>query len=149
MDKTLYTDGHGITVTNTEFYAGSSLYNIDGIVNARMLLIKAAVTPVMLLLLIGIAAMVTGFMHIYSDERINDYYFANIFITANHLAIIAGLLLLLIGIILSITIRDKYAVHIVTAEGEKDPVISKRKDYVYQIVKALQEALSYQHARTS
>jgi hypothetical protein len=34
-------------------------------------------------------------------------------------------------------------VHIVTAEGHKEPVISKKRDYVAQIVKALQHALNW------
>ena len=142
MDNTIYTDGHRITVTNTGFYAGNASYNIDGIVSARMLLIKAAITPVILLILIGIAVMATGFLHVYSNVRMDAFYFANILITANRLAIIVGFLLLLFGIIMNIMLRDKYAVHIVTAEGEKDPVISKKKEYVYQIVKALHKALS-------
>jgi hypothetical protein len=149
MDKTIYTDGQGITVTNTEFYAGSSLYSIEGIINARMLLVKAALTPIFLLLISGIAVMITGFLHLYSDALLNNFYFAGILITANRLAIMAGFVFLLYGIILSITTRDRYAVHLVTVEGEKDPVISTRKDYVYQIVLALQKALNYQHTHAT
>ena len=40
-------------------------------------------------------------------------------------------------------IRQRYAVRIATAEGEKDVVVSSRKEYIQQIVDALNRAYNY------
>ena len=141
MATTIYTDGHGIKVTDTEFYTGNSSYRIDGIINARMNLIKAALAPAITFILIGIIGIVTGFLHLYSNVSIDAFYIGYILITANRIAIIIGAVFFITGVLWAVTLRDKYAVHIVTAEGEKDPIVSTKKDYVSQIVTALQEAL--------
>ena len=51
-----------------------------------------------------------------------------------------GVAIALIGTIQIILERERYAVRIATAEGEKNVVVSKRKEYISQIVDALNEA---------
>ena len=41
---------------------------------------------------------------------------------------------------MTLYLGERYAVSITTAEGEKNVVISKRKEYITQIVHALNEA---------
>ena len=50
--------------------------------------------------------------------------------------------LALIGIIVLAIVRERYAVRIATAEGEKNAVVSDKKEYISQIVNALNEAFS-------
>ena len=141
MDNVLYTDGHGIKVTTAKFSTRSTTYRIEGILNARMNLIKAHYAPAIWLMIFGLAALVTGLLQLLPDDRLISFYIQNILVTANRLAIAVGILLLIAGIIMSSVIHDKYSVHIVTAEGEKDPIISEKKDYINQIVSALEYAL--------
>ena len=65
------------------------------------------------------------------------------YITGNTLAIIIGSLLVLIGILITGLMRERYAVRIATAEGEKNVIVSSRKEYVKQIVDALNEAFNF------
>jgi hypothetical protein len=143
MEPTIYTDGRDVKVTHNEFIAGKKSYKLEGIVNASINLIRASLVPPVFMLLLGIAVLASGLLHFYSSQRIDSLSVGYFIMTANRLAVLAGVLFLIIGIILSFKTRDKYAVHIVTAEGEKEPVISKKRDYVAQIVKALQHALNW------
>jgi len=143
MESTIYTDGHGVKVTNTEFITGKTAYKLEGIVNASTAIIKASLAPAVLLILLGIAGIVTGLMHLYSSAQIDSLSLGSVILTANRIAVIAGAVLLLIGFLMSISMKDKYAVHIVTAEGHKEPIVSKKKDYINQIVISLQKALKW------
>ena len=141
MDNVLYTDGHGIKVTTSNFFTGKTSYRIEGILNARMNLIRAHYAPAVLVLLLGIVALLAGALHLLPDSSMQTFYIMDILITANRIAIAAGALLLLAGLILLSVQHDRYSVHIVTAEGEKDPIVSEKKDYINQIVSALEYAL--------
>jgi len=141
MDNVLYTDGHGIKVTTVNFSTGKATYRIDGILNARMNLIKAHYAPAFLLLFIGFAGIIAGALHLIPDTVMQPFIVSGIVVTVNLLSIAVGALLLVTGAILLAAQHDKYSVHIVTAEGEKDPIVSEKKDYVGQIVSALEYAL--------
>lgn len=141
MDNVLYTDGHGIKVTTVNFTAGKATYRIDGILNANMKLIKARYAPALFAILLGFAAVVAGALHLIPDNGMQPASVGGIVITINTIAIIIGAVLLVGGAIVLAMLHDRYSVHIVTAEGEKDPIVSEKKDYVGQIVSALEYAL--------
>ncbi|MEP7170494.1 MAG: DUF6232 family protein [Bacteroidota bacterium] len=141
METTIYTDGHGVIVTNAEFIAGKTSYKLQGIVSASTAVIKASVAPPILLVLFGIGGIVTGSLHLYSNSQIDVISNGFLIMTANRVAVAAGIIFLVWGIVWSSKIRDRYAVHIVTAEGHKEPIVSTRKDYINQIVRAIQKAL--------
>jgi hypothetical protein len=56
---------------------------------------------------------------------------------------VTGASIAFIGVLLLGMIRQRYAVRIATAEGEKDVVVSSRKEYIQQIVDALTSAYNY------
>jgi len=141
MNNTLYTDGHGIKVTTTKLYTGKVAYRLDGVLNAYMNSIRPQLFIPIMLILLGIVCIVSGFTHLLPDKIMSSFYFLNLLITSNLLSIIGGILLILSGLLMATTARTQYAVHIVTAEGEKDPIVSQQKDYISQIVSALQQAL--------
>ncbi len=143
MESTIYTDGHGVKVTNSEFITGKTSYKLEGIVNATTEIIRASVVPAIFLILLGIAGIITGVLHLYPSQQLDFISWGTVIMTANRLAVVIGAFLFIVGIILSFSIRDKYAVHIITAEGHKEAVISKKKDYINQIVRALEKAITW------
>jgi hypothetical protein len=141
MDNVLYTDGHNVKVTTSQFIVGRVRYLIDGILNARVNIIKANVAGAIILLLLGIAAAVLGYLRYFSSEQINTLAIGNWVITANRLAMIAGGFLMFCSLLWLLASHNRYAVHITTAEGEKDTIVSTKRDYVSQIVRALNRAI--------
>jgi len=141
MDTVLYTDGRSVKVTTQQFIVGQAHYLVDGILNARINLIRANVAGAVVMLLIGLIAAAAGYLKYFSEAQINDWVIGNITVTTNVLAIIAGAFLFLIGLVWMIASHNRYAVHITTAEGEKEPLVSTKKDYVTAIVKALNKAI--------
>jgi hypothetical protein len=59
---------------------------------------------------------------------------------ANSLFMIAGIIVFLTGLVIMLKLREKYAVRIATADGEKNVVVSASREYIKQIVDALNRA---------
>jgi hypothetical protein len=56
-------------------------------------------------------------------------------------AILIGTLLLFTGMLLILIVKPKYALHISTAEGgEDDVIVSPKREYIRQIIDALNRA---------
>ena len=137
-DKVIYTDGRDVTVTESALKVKSTSYKLSGITKVMMRTIHPDRWPGILLLLLGLAAAVFGFlnmvpadMSLRTDSGIVD---------SNTLAIWVGIGLALIGIFILASMHDRYAVRIGTAEGEKNAVVSRKREYIAQIVDAIHNA---------
>ncbi|MBA3647933.1 MAG: hypothetical protein H0W62_05185 [Chitinophagales bacterium] len=136
-EPVIYTDGHGIKVTSSSLIIGKAQYLINGITNVSLFIIKAPIAPGIILLLIGAGAAIAGFMNIFPDRVSTSGTYQ---LTSNQIAIAAGGILFLIGVIWLLFSKEKYTVRITTAEGIKDAVTSTKKEYIRQIVDAISEA---------
>ena len=137
-DKVIYTDGRDVTVTDSALKVRNTSYSLSGITKLSFWTIKPERWPGVLLLLLGLTAVILGFMgkvpaemNLNTDEGI---------VGSNSLAIWVGLAMTLVGIIILAVARTKYAVRIGTAEGEKNAVVSPRREYIAQIVDAVHSA---------
>jgi hypothetical protein len=142
MDSIIYTDGRDIKVTTREFITGETNYLIDGILNARSNIIRAKTGSAIILMIIGLLFVAGGYFHLFNNLQVDSMRIGTLSLTPNRIAALAGAVLFLIGMFWIAISRNKYAVHITTAEGEKEPVVSTKKDYVNQIVSAINKALN-------
>ena len=137
-EKIIYTDGHEVTVTSSDFKVRNTMYKLNGIIKHGLMRLRANRIPGIILFILGgvvIKLAMSEFFPSTMDLRIGDELFL-----ANVLAAWAGVGIALIGTILIIAVRERYAVRIATAEGEKNVIVSSRKEYISQIVDALNEA---------
>ena len=141
-DKVLYTDGRGITVTDSTFQVNKTSYQLSGIIKHGFLIIRPERLPGMLLLVVGFIVLVIGIMSLVPASLIPAMEINGEHVTANTVAMWAGGSIALIGILVLVIVRERYAVRIATAEGEKNAVVSEKKEYISQIVDALNEAFT-------
>ena len=142
QDGVIYTDGHDVKVTPSQFIIGKNEYLLQGITSIRFFTIRGNKLPGIFLMLFGIVGILAGWRQVFSGT-INAAQVGTAAITYNQIAIYGGAILFVLGVLLFALVRDKYAVRITTAEGEKDAVVSTKKDYINQIVSALREAANY------
>ena len=136
-DRIIYTDGDKVTVTDSTFHVRKRDYKLNGIIRHGLYVMRPSRLPSIFFILVGFALMIIGFAELVPADRFHDVIVANMAISANTMAMIAGGLMALIGVISIGLLRDRYAVRISTAEGEKNVIVSARKDYIAQIVDAL------------
>lgn len=141
-DKILYTDGHDVTVTDSEIQIKKNSYKLNGIIKHGLMAMYPNRLPSMLLLLLGVVLLGCGLGKVIPSTFIQDIQFNGTYITANTLALITGSVLILTATLVLGMLKKRYAVRIATAEGEKNVIISRRKEYVAQIVDALNKAFT-------
>lgn len=140
MDNSIiYTDGHGVKITDSTFYVHRQSYSLEGIKEIKLLKVPSSKATGVILFIIGFVFMLLGSLDTLGElayETNNNI----IVINADMIAIIAGVLLVVTAIFISIFTKSKYAVKITTTEGERRPLESKNKEYVVHVVNSLKKA---------
>jgi len=136
-DKVIYTDGGQVTVTDSTFHVRKHDYKLNGIIKHGLYVMRPSRIPAIILVLIGLILMVVGFGGWLPAGTFRDIYINNTAFDINTVTMAVGGVIALIGVITIGLLKDRYAVRISTAEGEKNVVVSSRKEYITQIVDAL------------
>jgi hypothetical protein len=140
-DKILYTDAHDVTVTDSTFRVRSHSYQLDRIFQHRISIVKPNRTPGHLFLGLGLIGLTIGVAA--ESFRMSKFSFqiSSLGLSMNIIISLLGILLILSGVIFMIVMKEKYCVHIVTADEERDVLVSNRKEYVMTVEEALNNAL--------
>ena len=139
--KVFYTDGHEVTVTDSAFQVKNTRYHLNGITKHGFLTIVPDRLPALLVMVVGAMALTLGFFRLIPPGSFRDVEIGRVIITPDGIAVGVGILLMLAGLLIMGLVRERYAVRIATAEGEKNVVVSKSKPYITQIVDALNKAI--------
>jgi uncharacterized membrane protein len=148
-EKVIYTDGHDVTVTDTTLQVKKQEYNLNGVMNCGMSVIRPQRAPGIVLLVLGIGLIIAGVMKAINPSLIPDTEIGEKVFSANTLALWVGGVIALIGLLVLGLVRERYALRIITAEGEKDAVVSDRSEYIHQIVDAINQAISFMRGTDS
>jgi hypothetical protein len=140
-DKVIYTDGRDVTVTDSTLKVKKTAYRINGITKLSMWTIRPDRWPAVLLMLLGIAGILCGWLGLIPDQM--NMQTDNGVISGDTLALWIGVALFVIGILILAVSRERYAVRIATAEGEKNAIVSYKREYIAQIVDALNRAFNF------
>jgi hypothetical protein len=143
-DKVIYTDGRGITITDSTFQVNKTSYRINGITKHGLMIIRPERLPGLLLLIVGFIVAIIGIVGLIPPSLIGSVEVGGKLVGANILALWTGVGVALLGLLILAVVRERYAVRISTAEGEKNAVVSNKKEYIAQIVNALDNAF-YNH----
>lgn len=130
--KFLYTDGRDVVVTDYMLETRKARYYLKGVTNFGLAVIKPKFLPGLTFLVVGIALV--------ADVYFNLTPYNNLINLTPTVEFFAGIGTILVGFILMIMTRRKYALRIETAEGYKHVVISKSKEYIDQVLNALRKA---------
>lgn len=139
-ENVLYTDGHDVTVTESAIHVKKKWYNISGITKHNFTILQPDRLPAGILLVLGTLLEIAGAASFIPFTWIPDVYLFSTWVNANVMAMSFGILFLVVGAVWMLLTHERYAVSITTAEGEKNVVISKSKEYIMQIIRALNEA---------
>jgi hypothetical protein len=142
-DKVIYTDGRDVVVTDSTLKVKNTSYRLNGITKLSFWTIKPERWPGIVLVMLGLTAAVCGYLNVLPPDM--SMQTDNGPVSGNTLALWIGLGLILVGIIAIVLTRERYAVRIGTAEGEKNAVVSTKKEYISQIVDAIHSAFDSSH----
>lgn len=138
-ENILYTDGHQVTVTDSTIQVKKNHYRLAGVTHYGFHVIKPNRVPLFIILGLGLLVIGLGISNLTPpiDYALNVYSYK---LSLNHLFLLSGIALIIICILISTLLRERYGVRISTAEGDKNVVVSERREYVNMIVEALEHA---------
>ena len=110
-----YSDDRGVRITNTRAIFGKKTYVMGNISSISLGQKSPNYTFAIILVLCGLVSM---------------------FISA-----ILGLIVCIIGILVALFAKGEYTVKITSASGETDALVDSDKDYIQDVVNAMQEAI--------
>ena len=142
-DKVLYTDGHDVVITASTFQVKNKSYHLSGITKHGLQTVKPDRTPGIFIFVLGVIISISGILKLIPASWMEGIYVDGNYMSIKSIAVWTGLAIALIGILITSLVKEKYAVRIATAEGEKNAVVSNKKEYVRQIVNALNEAFGF------
>lgn len=138
-ENILYTDGHDVTVTDSSLRVRKHFYRLEGITRHGFSVIKPSKIPAFILSGLGLIVLAIGISNLKPELNFIMTLFTYQ-VSFNTVLIVQGAALILIGLALFILSKERYGVNIVTAEGEKNVIVSDRREYVSMIVDALNKA---------
>ena len=139
-EKVLYSDGSLVTVTESMLQVKKTGYDLKGITRYGLSILQPLRLPWLVLLALGIGLVVAGIASVVPTPWVGDRYLDDMLLTGNLIAILGGSTLLMAAIGVLLSLSERYAVSITTAQGDQNVVVSKRKEYVTCIVSALNSA---------
>lgn len=139
--KFLYTDGRDVAVTESTLLTKKGSYRLKGITDFGLTVLRPKHILGWTLLLIGLTMGVNGLFHFIPATFFQTLSIPMEYATSNILLPI-GFGIATLGIALIILIKRKYVLRIETAEGKKNAVISKSREYLTQISNAIRKAKS-------
>jgi hypothetical protein len=135
-----YTDGHEVSVTDSGFKVRKTLYQLNGITRHGFSIISPIRAPFTALMIIGAIAFVCGAMNFLPQAWMGSVTILGFNLVVNSVVMTGGTVLFIVGMLIMLQLKEKYAVRIFTAEGEKNVVVSQSREYISQIVDALNRA---------
>lgn len=142
-EEILYTDGHEVTVTYSTILVKKKWYSLSSIKKHSLSIISPIRLPFIILLFAGFSMTMAGLTDFMPESANNNLniMLSGILINFNELVLYAGIVVTLLASLLMLFVPLRYAVTITTAEGEKNLVVSKRKEHIRQIINALNIAI--------
>jgi hypothetical protein len=136
-EEILYTDGQDIVITLSTLQVRDRFYRLKSIKKYGLAILEPFRLPGILIFLVGAALVFAGMASAMPADILPQFLVGGQIIDSNTMALWTGAGISLAGLLVILLVRQRYAVRIATVDGEKDAVVSTRKEYVDEIVSAL------------
>ncbi|HCW06778.1 MAG TPA: hypothetical protein DGG95_05370 [Cytophagales bacterium] len=135
-----YTDGHEVMITDSGFRVKKTTYQLNGITRHGFSIIYPTRMPFTIPMVAGAIVFICGALNYVPSFWVKSVTLFNMTMPINFLVMTLGLLFFIPSMIMVLRLKEKYAVKIFTAEGEKNVVVSQSREYISQIIDALNRA---------
>lgn len=139
-DRVIYTDGHNVIVTETAIRVKNSLYRLKGVTRYTLSTLEPERVPALILLTFGFLLLVVGLFSVIPVSMAQGLQLGKTHVSMNTIAFGGGILFLVLGLMVSIITKKNILCALLPHWVKQDVVVSDKKEYISQIVEALDEA---------
>ena len=141
-ETTFYTDGKEVTVTDSTLRVRKHTYPLDRIYQHRISVFKPNRTPGLFFVGLGLLSLTAGIGGSSFEFSGFSIHLFSLVLGPSAILIMVGTFLMVGAIGFMVVMKEKYAVHIVMPDEEKDVLVSQRRDYIMTVEDALNRALT-------
>lgn len=140
-DKIFYADAqHHVIVTDSTFIVKNKEYSIPSIRDHIIKEIKPIPFAGLVVGTVGALLTISGIFHILAFRFLPNVSIMEWTFGAYSWVIGIGALVFVIGLMMTAWVKPQYALHISTAEEENDVIVSPKREFIKQIIDALNRA---------
>ena len=140
LHKILYSDNRGVRITDSTLEVKKNSLELKGIKKYRLSTKKPDRIAETISFFIGLPLAVCGLLNIISPADIPYIKIKDVYYNPNDIALWAGIVYIVIGLLPVFIDRKSYALRITTPEGKKNILVSRNKEYILKIMEALNNA---------
>lgn len=139
--KTLYfTDGNSVVVTNSSLQVKNAVYPLANIYSHKVSVVSPKRVSSTIFMGIGILVFICGAMNLLPSTLTGSTSILGFTIIKNALIMVTGIAILLCAMVIMFLLKEKYVVSLSTSRGEKQIIVSRKREYVNEIIDALNHA---------
>jgi hypothetical protein len=139
-EEILYTDGQDVVVTMSTLQVKDRFYRLKAIKKHGVAILQPVRLPGLIVFIVGVVVSIMGLSGTFHSAIPAQWSITGEPMSVNDVAQWVGVLMVMGGLMLTIALRERYAVRIDTSEGEQLAVVSTRREQIMDIVSALNRA---------
>jgi hypothetical protein len=139
-EEILYTDGQDVVVTASTLQVKDRFYRLKAIKKHGVAILQPVRLPGLVVFIAGVVLSIMGLANAFDLTLPAEWSITGEAMSINLVAQWVGVLMAMGGLVLTIALRERYAVRIDTADGEKLAVVSTKREQIMEIVNALNRA---------
>jgi hypothetical protein len=139
-EEIFYTDGQDVVVTLSTLQVKDRFYRLKAIRKHSMAILQPVRLPGLLLFIAGVVLSIMGLANAFTEMVPASWSPTGQPMSVNVVAQWFGVLMAMGGLMLTVALRERYAVQIDTPEGEQLAVVSTKREQIVEIVSALNRA---------
>src|ERR1041385_3511357 len=139
-EEIFYTDGQDVVVTLSTLQVKDRFYRLKAIKQHGMAILQPVRVPGLLLFVAGVVLSIMGLANAFTEMIPASWSPTGTPMSFNVFAMWFGVLIAMGGLMLTIALRERYAVQIDTPEGEQLAIVSTKREQIMEIVSALNRA---------
>ena len=139
-EEIFYTDGQDVVVTLSTLQVKDRFYRLKAIKQHGVAILQPVRLPGLLLFIAGVVLSIMGLAGSFSEIIPASWTPTGTPMSVNAFAMWFGVLMAMGGLMLTIALRERYAVKIDTPEGEQLAIVSTKREQIMEIASALNRA---------
>lgn len=139
-EEIFYTDGQDVVVTLSTLQVKDRFYRLKAIRKHGMAILEPVRLPGLIVFICGVVLSIMGMSNSFDSTVPASWSITGDPMAFNTVAQWVGVLLAMGGLMLTIALRERYAVKIDTHDGEELAVVSTKREQIMEIVSALNRA---------
>ena len=139
-EEIFYTDGQDVVITRSTLQVKNRFYTLKAIKQHGVAILQPVRLPGLIVFIAGVILSIMGLASAFTEMVPASWSPTGTPMSFNAVAMWFGVLMAMGGLMLTVALRERYAVKIDTPDGERLAIVSTKREQIMEIASALNRA---------